>query len=241
MKKTLITLLALTGVAMGANTTWEWETLTLTTPANGTFTPTGTAAGNTVINWSQDTRNLTSWKISFDLSVKQFSSTHAPDGDSTLNNIFGTMVGANNSGAAGYVLSLTNNGGLVLTDGKAGDYLISSDAGVITLGNGTEFGTSTTVTLSFINYVTEDSNDSVGGIFTLTVGGGEVGSHVVTQNDTDTIFGKNGNTKLWTNGQNQYFTNIAMAKGGNIVVPEPTTATLSLLALAGLAARRRRK
>ena len=46
-------------------------------------------------------------------------------------------------------------------------------------------------------------------------------------------------------------TSLTMAQGGTakngwqtlsyVVVPEPTTATLSLLALAGLAARRRRK
>ena len=239
MKKTIITLMALAGVAM-AESTWEWQTLTLTTPTGGNFTPgANDNSGNTVINWSEDTRNLYSWQMSFDLTVKQFASGNAPANDSTLNNIFGTTTP---SGAGGYVLSLTNKGGLVLTLGQYGDALIASESGVVDMGDGTNFGEATAVTLSFTNYVSETSDAaSVGGIFSLSVDGTEVGTYTVNEASANTIFGKNGNTKIWTNGKNQYFTNIVMAKGGNIVIPEPATATLSLLALAGLTMRRRRK
>ena len=239
MKKTIITLMVLAGVAM-AESTWAWQTLTLTTPNGGNFTPTGdAAAGNTVINWSETTGNLYSWQMSFDLTVKQFASGNAPNGDNTLNNIFGTT---SPSGAGGYVLSLTNKGGLVLTLGQSGKALIASESGVVDMGDGTNFGEATAVSLSFTNYVSETSDAaSVGGIFSLSVDGTEVGTYTVNEASTNTIFGKNGSTKIWTNGKNQHFTNIVMAKGGNIVVPEPATATLSLLALAGLAAHRRRK
>ena len=51
--------------------------------------------------------------------------------------------------------------------------------------------------------------------------------------------------RLWTNGGNEKFSNVALSMLDNNkitpAVPEPTTATLSLLALAGLAARRRRR
>ena len=232
MKKTIITLMALAGVA-AAETTWEWQTLTLTTPTGGKFTPTGNASGNTVIGWSDDTGDLYSWQMSFELTVKAFNGT------GTLNNIFST---ASTDGASGYVLSLTKEGGFVLTLEQNGDALIASESGVVAIGDGTNFGAATAVTLSFTNYVSETSDAaSVGGIFSLSVDGTEVGTYTVDKASVNTIFGKNDNTKIWTNGKNQYFTNLVMAKGGNIVVPEPATATLSLLALAGLAARRRRK
>ena len=51
--------------------------------------------------------------------------------------------------------------------------------------------------------------------------------------NTDYVFGG-------TTGGNVTFSNVTFHRG-SIIVPEPATATLSLLALAGLAARRRRK
>ena len=47
-------------------------------------------------------------------------------------------------------------------------------------------------------------------------------------------------TGTWTNAPSDIVTTVSITKAGELV-PEPTTATLSLLALAGLAARRRRK
>ena len=47
-------------------------------------------------------------------------------------------------------------------------------------------------------------------------------------------------TGTWTNAPSDIVTTVSITKAGELV-PEPTTATLSLLALAALAARRRRK
>lgn len=205
-----------------------WESLT-------GVTPTDHLGGNTGINWTENTGALKSWELSFTLSVKSIT------GDS--DEIFGSN-GSSNAGAQGIILNVSSNGQVFLTDGRenVSNALIASSANAVEIGNGSgDYGQGVAITLSFLNYVDETTQESVGGLFTLTVGNEVVSKEVdITSN---TSFLKNGNSRLWGNGSpgTQKFTGITLKQGGNMVVPEPTTATLSLLALAGLAARRRRR
>lgn len=223
MKKTLIVLVALAGGAMAAE-----EALTLTSPANG-FLETGNAA----IAWSEDYTKLESWELSFDLVLKD--STYPSEAHA----FFGTH--SIDSGCEGYVLRITENGAIQLGYRDHPHinptYITTSDDIVTTDKN---FG----ITLKFVADVTADGTLK-GGTFTLTCG--EESHDYTLPQGTDgdyltyTALEKNANSKFWTNGTEEKFYNISVTKLDSIVVPEPTTATLSLLALAGLAARRRRK
>lgn len=55
------------------------------------------------------------------------------------------------------------------------------------------------------------------------------------------LFYKNNETRFYCNGEAEKYSNIQLWKVTDNLIPEPATATLSLLALCGLAARRRRK
>lgn len=215
MKKTLIPLVALAGVAIAAE-----ETLTITTPADGALT-----TGNAAIAWSEAYTNLESWQLSFTLTDTEL-------GDAIL---FGTDK--NNSGAAGYLLSTNTDGSLeVYARGIANiTYSQSTAAGVVTAG------TPIAITFSFVADVNMYTNEVVGGTFTLS-SGGTSNSWVVTQGLEYTDLTNNSISRFWTNGGAETFSNISVMKlDSNMVVPEPTTSALSLLALAGLAARRRRR
>ena len=104
MKKTLIALVALAGVAMGAEGTvtdaseLTWTALTLTSPANNQLT-----SSNSAIDWSEETGNLTeSWELSFTLDPSRVSNQY----------LFGTVKGG--SGADGYTLTTTSAGAIAL-------------------------------------------------------------------------------------------------------------------------------
>jgi len=227
--------------------TLTWEDLTLTAPANDNVVGTLTAS-NSGLNWDQNTGNLKSWELSFTLDIDKIRNSYAY--------LFGTSK--DNSGAFGYVLSISKDGYIQLTNGKKSDStkdLIKSSTSVFgpytrtesgqdSNGDYTDYifadGTSIEVTLTFLCYVDEVSEDSVGGEFTLYVDETFIGKTTVDGN-ANTVFLKNGNSRLWTNSAAQQFSNISIKQGGVLLVPEPATATLSLLALAGLAARRRRR
>ena len=212
MKKTIIALLALAGVAAAAP-------LTLTSPANGSL-----SSGNNAVAWSEDYSTLTSWELSFTL-------TDAALGDAIL---FGTD--RDGSGAAGYILSTNVDGSLEVYARNIGvTYSKSTAAGVVTAG------TPVAITFSFVADENQYTNEIVGGTFTVKAGEA-TSSWAVTSGLGYTDLTNNSVSRFWTNGGAEQFSNITVTKlDNNMVVPEPTTATLSLLALAGLAARRRRK
>lgn len=194
-----------------------WNPLTVTTPANGTL-----ASGNSAIDWSEATGNLTnSWELSFILDPSRLSNEY----------LFGTVKG--NSGADGYTLSITNAGAIALNQNKSSN--------VLTVGSYTAADSAVAITLQYVKYVDAEGNfDS--GLFTLTVGN-DSATYVVTE-ETNTVFTKGSNNNVWTNGGAEKLSGISVKYADAVVapsIPEPTTATLSLLALAGLAARRRRK
>ena len=212
MKKTIIALLALAGVAAAAP-------LTLTSPASGSL-----SSSNAAVAWSEDYSTLTSWELSFTL-------TDAALGDAIL---FGTD--RDGSGAAGYILSTNVDGSLEVYARNIGvNYSNSTAAGVVTAG------TPVAITFSFVADENQYTNEIVGGTFTVKAGEA-TSSWAVTSGLGYTDLTNNSVSRFWTNGGAEQFSNITVTKlDNNMVVPEPTTATLSLLALAGLAARRRRK
>ena len=155
----------------------------------------------------------------------------------TLSNLFGTRT---NGGGAGYLLSVANDGSLVVYAYKAtGNHDDSTFWGKT--GDGwITAATPTPVTLSFVADVNKEGT-VVSGTFTLSSGTNSA-SFTVTDHLDKTSLGENTSSKFWTNGGAEQFSNITLKKlDNNLIVPEPATATLSLLALAGLAARRRRR
>ena len=231
MKRTIIALMALAGVAMAAP-----QALTLTSPSEGKI-----ETGNNFVAWSEEYSQLDSWSLSFELL------------DSALGDaaIFSTeKIG--NGGAVAYVLKTTSEGGLTLINTNASNATILSLSNVITAG--TQTGA---ITLSYV----ADEADAyygiynngvaagtlVGGTFTLTIGEQVASAYVASVEHTTLWNGEghgaasNVSSRFWTNSAAEKMYNISVTKLDNNLVPEPATATLSLLALCGLAARRRRK
>ena len=214
--------MALAGVAAADTATTPdeltWNTLTITTPANGAL-----SSSNSVIDWSEATGNLTnSWELSLTLDPSRVSNQY----------LFGTVKGS--SGADGYTLQITSSGAIRLNKNKSAE--------VLTVGSYSADDSAVAITLQFVKFV-DSEGEFESGVFTLTVGDA-VGTYTVDAKD-NTIFTKGSNNNVWTNGGNEKLSGISLKYAGAVVrpaaVPEPTTATLSLLALAGLAARRRRK
>ena len=221
MKKTIIALMALAGVAAADTATTPeeltWTSLTVTTPANGAL-----GSGNSVIDWTEATGNLmNSWELRFTLDPSRLSNQY----------LFGTVKGS--SGADGYTLQITSDGAIRLNQNKSVE--------VLTVGSYTAEDSAVEIGLQFVKVVDAEGAFK-SGTFTLTVGDA-IGTYTVDAID-NTIFTKGSNNNVWTNGGNEKISAISLKYADAVVlpaVPEPTTATLSLLALAGLAARRRRK
>ena len=137
-------------------------------------------------------------------------------------------------------LGVKSDGALALAQRKSdGVYFVSTDAGVVTAG------TPITITLSCVT--TENRAGEIVGVqYTLSAGNSTVTYNLTQAQISDEShsyykFYDNSTTRYITNGNAEQLSDIVVWRGDNLVVPEPATATLSLLALAGLCARRRRK
>ena len=229
---------------------------------------TGTAAlsnGNICLTWSGEEADtmLTSWKLSFTLTDSTIIADIINQETETVTKQYSYLFGSLTSGggASGYTLRVNSDGALEFSN-------ITTAAGTIQAGVATDI-TLSFIADEKLNTQTNNSV-LTGGTFTLTVGKDGIWRETVSfqnvKNETyDSLtnyctsilngvkvrsYTENGTTKtqnystnLWTNGGQETFSNIKLEKLSNKVlpVPEPTTATLSLLALAGLAARRRRR
>ena len=279
MKKTLIALLALAGVAVGAEP--ETGSLVLTN-SNGTKTSNGKTVVDTASITTTVAATTTTWvKDVITLSGSTITITDASVGNSTT---AGKYTGETNLN--GYVIGDINVGnGDTDTDPKA--YYVYS----------VSFSASEAITLSSIDVgfkiTSAGGGDQSGRWVTyywqLTSGTGESVTPLVnysdvaswirassdgtasgTQSSTGTLTMNMGSTPITLDANTKYTLNLKITgvnnadannnnaggkiddKGGFVhigtitarvsqTIPEPTTATLSLLALAGLAARRRRK
>ena len=225
MKKTIIALMALAGVAMADDLpiTLGGETVAEQLTSNGQF------------NWDGTVGNLDSWEVSFDITPV------LKKNETALNEqvLFSTTKVS--SGAYGVRFSVTSDGTVMITDGSSA--LKTTEETVFTCG------TETPITISFVADYTGE--DYTGGTFTVTSGEKTLLTYEAAATLEYTAL-EDGYASVWTqsgNGDSSCtfeFRNITVSQLENNVipsatVPEPATATLSLLALAGLAARRRRK
>ncbi len=247
MKKTLITLMALAGVAVADTTyTLELPVATETNAANG-------GAG-----WLGANAALTAF---------------ANNADGAYMYVTGGAVGTNFDNGEGY-LKAGENGSNVLTlcpregAGGSGEVMVLGGASTIygatvdsfTLSITSSASTDITGTVALTLAVVAKGDTGwtvLGDTATSTLTIGEGATLTLNLNDTHGI-GADGlvwdhrdykviamvdNTAKNLNGDNgkPYTLNGISVTANVTVIPEPATATLSLLALAGLAARRRRK
>ena len=225
MKKALITLLALAGVAAADEVKpitltatfndektatfnlddFKVEALTLVNTANNTVLDSMVATANDIMpdrlrpNINVDSGN--SWTLDFTVS-------NSGANDLTVNSITLSAFAFNSGGDV-----QVNNRNFLFTV-SAGDTAIATDTNLHIAGSSAN-GQSLTITLT--DSLTIAAKDSM--TFSIMVEQGAVGN----------------------NGRGSYLGLNTVTFNGTMPVPEPTTATLSLLALAGLAARRRRR
>ncbi len=299
MKKTIITLLALAGVAMGDTLTWKgaatggdwteaanWTTTgEHTTPQNNdtivisngstvvhnvTGNDTGFVGGTTTYKVSNNSHltlgtaapstNIPAYNPRYDgsfivdstssitTSAAFFKGTSEIYGEFYLKNNMKTQTDA--------TINFGENGFIAFVDGSRN--AMEGDSHTLTLGAildvGNEVGAATTYILE-TRYLIKGVE---GGTFdptdygTLTLAGGTVTgtNNTVLTSTGNTIFNADNTaytTAMLTATADDYGKyQLGADKNGVFVqyvkaIPEPATATLSLLALAGLAARRRRK
>ena len=249
MKKTLITLLALSSIA-GA------ETLTLNAHSVSFGTSSTLQTGNKEMTW-EDSQTYTNWYM-------EFSFTELVDNKDTIGNRWISTICSDNS---------TDRKGLA-----ASVKLISegdSKTPHITFSNGSEYnnlmGNSPTLTFSVGDALTMAVYNGHAYLGNKTTkeyisydlstlpqtekeGGLKAGSDTTIATGAARAFANSDSTKIGnttvasldnlsiSDGQTlDIATLVTTGKAETMPIPEPATATLSLLALCGLAARRRRK
>ncbi len=240
VKKTLVALLALAGVAFGADYTAEtvWSLDFGSEYTNGFQwtakdgysygTPWDIVAveGGTRTNGSKRVYMAGGLFGSWDENFVFTMSVTLGDTISASNSlpVFAELSGANGSLRFGPYTTLENKVGL---DGSQGS-IVKGDNNLVAVSPG---GTYTLEFTKIGRVVTIAVDGVVSGTATLNDG--------VTGNITDVMLGgdKNGDYKINEIVHSASMSILTPAPA----VPEPTTTTLSLLALAGLAARRRRK
>ena len=270
MKKTIIALLALTGVASAAEMTdglaawWTFDNgssnyvsyTNATTSVNtglttDHFTATGGVDGNgfisnvVVVDDSEKRFDFYNDLSGFNISASSFTLSFKVRGTSAdyrdilnfaIDGIDGSLRLQTENPNEGNDVCLYGTS-LVVTNDAAREAIRGKDgwANVIIVGNGTTLTLNVNGYTSTVTYTpTADGkvrNFQLGALW----GGGETDRRVNADYDDVAIWNRalsNDEVKLLASG--------ATANGA-LPIPEPTTATLSLLALAGLAARRRRK
>ena len=246
MKKTIIALMALAGVALAETVTINplndtntdnWSHISLRNRATWTL---NTTAGSLTLddsNWGQaiSTYDITSPNFELDRFSFDISRGNASAGISV------NLIGLDKTisiGSKDYTDGTLFYGTTTVTDAASYSLNTQWDQGTTVtptslLGSALNYGATASIT------GTTSINGAGNTILTLSATAGEatgtatidLGKGFVLDKIMICGDGANNSKGIWT------VSNMSVA--GN--VPEPTTATLSLLALAGLAARRRRK
>ena len=248
MKKTLITLLALSGLAMGGTTTTissHGSLTTITTSDKHSLTLTSTINIDDlkaiVSGTSTNVALLGLTGKSNDVSISVSS-----DGSNQTLRLDNTKAGNAISGA-GNAFTWSNATNQSVSNSSLNSYftLEGAVAGAITLGYNTANtpGVTDETKGTHVVFSVLYSDGNILTLYGFRSGFYYTGTHIVSVSyDSDLL-----NTpSIVTNTSSS---NAAVSKAGLIesniaalkTIPEPTTATLSLLALCGLAARRRRK
>ncbi len=243
MKKTLIALLALTGIATATPLTLSAKTVSYGSSATLT-------TGNQAMTWDDASGVYTNWYMTF-------SFTELADKSTTIGSRWVSTICTDSSsnprkGLAASVSLVGTGRSPQITFGTGGEFYSDALGTRPTLG----FSANDTLTMAvyedyaylgnqnskeYVSIKLSDLTFATGSDSKMTSGGArafansdstKIGETTIASLDNLPI--PNGEildiTKLVTTG-------VAMTRS----VPEPTTATLSLLALAGLAARRRRR
>lgn len=254
MKKTIIVLLALGGIAMGAEVSIHDITFTTTDLTPGIQYWTNRSTSNYYItggvSWGNgnggydfgglyvDITGGMKFNVgSNDFNVKYlYLASGVKIGNSTGNNA-GEINWSNNNGAnfiissGGWVDINEDYGVKIDASSMASGSIYLNDAGSLTLS-------------SLNNNVTVHANVTAGEERTLIEGdmSNWAGSMALTAANNSIALVEGGQL-MYATGDLQNLQINATAEGlsYSFAIPEPTTATLSLLALAGLAARRRRR
>ena len=254
MKNTFIALMAMSGAAFGAITDGlQWaesfgdgysqaSTFELKNAfyvENGVGVAGGGHADSRV--WTTNTGGKFTDAFTFSFTLVDFDSANWNDALALYTN--GTTYGTNNS----LQLQKNANGELMIYTENFTGSNVKDDASNINLGSISDLegkvltlvfdatGTSNTLT-AYVDGVA--NSDSI----TFTYGEGVTASTALTGFQFGAAFGGSrasnsvtiDNIGVWNRA-------LSAAEVASLPIPEPTTATLSLLALAGLAARRRRK
>lgn len=235
MKKTLIALFALAGVAAA-------DSITLTLPEGAQLNPYTEALGTTCANIFSKVAD-DAYGVYYGAQNGVISSLNTNEGKWSIGENGGSITMCGRDGYQGSALALVIGGDLVAgsaiekitfsASNKVARPSMGASAGPLTLGlavvdnsgnilksvSDAQFnlgaaGNSNTATLSFADAITWKDGYKVLAVIEGPSGSGNFGGTVYTIGDISVVA---------------------------TTIPEPTTATLSLLALAGLAARRRRK
>ncbi len=151
-----------------------------------------TTAGNSGLDWTNETGPLTSWRLTFTLTE-----TRDPMDENVLLGTNGTL-----SSAGGDQLKILADGSFKLI---AGSNSITSSAGEIASGG------SATVVLEYIADYNQFGTSLNQGTYSLTVNDGETKTLTVS-NDNNTNFqkGTGSNTRLWTNSKKEWYSDITL-------------------------------
>ena len=218
MKKTLIALMALAGIAAAADTATEIVTIETIDAA---FTSAPVNAGNC-------------WSGNYSFTFTLTDDYKLEDSGSVLAFYRGSAV--NDSHGYNAIVLGGSDDALTLTVGRGRAFNTVDNATGISADTYFTFAGEATDKVTFTTTIEK------GVTYTLTVTGGDQAmTPTLTWADGSEVLGSykgnmNGNAAL-TSAINKGTIQVEV----EVTVPEPTTATLSLLALAGLAARRRRK
>ena len=242
MKKTIIALMALAGVTCAdtINLLSDAEAWTYTLGRDGRGNWAVTEAGLTLknCNWGQSSAAY-DFEESVTGSWNLNASVHRYTGDAVFSF---TLVGNNKAitiGTSEYASGTAFYGTSDTLDARAYSFREAWDNKGSKV-SGTQlvegaFNYNQTATISASTVLDADENV----VLTLSVGGTAVTTPGVVTINLGKDFALEGIVVCGDGGNNQ--TNWDVTSLSVTTVPEPTTATLSLLALAGLAARRRRK
>ncbi len=222
MKKTLITLLALAGAAMA-----EGENLILSTAPGYNGTQGGSYAGVCFTLASGDTErfSVTGGELTAKVALSSISLTER----------------GNNNLVADRVLYITDSNNIYLGSSAVFTKETGSDVAVFDFGGTITLNTADT----YYAYLTASADDDTWIVGKTTVAGGQYYSGQLAAAGGSLTSGNAANWGL-LNGQKAlastgYAPVMSISVTALPSVPEPTTATLSLLALCGLAMRRRRR
>ncbi|MDO4752347.1 MAG: PEP-CTERM sorting domain-containing protein [Akkermansia sp.] len=256
MKKTLIALMALAGMASAADTQY------VDFSGEGTVTS-GTTIGDITLKSDMTYGNPAAWNGQFGESPVNITGGNFHAGDYTLSLWVDTAslsttgdtllfaysgsTGANKYGYNGIVWNgangtitmgrgnfTANNMAIAWadTDYSTSDALTLSESGLVNLTFAVTGASGAQTATIYVNGVEADTLASYNG----NMNGGNASTEMGCYLNTNVTYGSVGLTNEKLTSAEQVIS-FAAPK----IVPEPATATLSLLALAGLAVRRRRK